>query len=265
MSRTIFKHHQETIDRVADEFRAKSDVLAVIVGGSVAHGFATETSDVDVMLLVDPQEYESRLRTENLTYVNHEICTYQGGYVDGKYITTDFLRQVAEKGSEPARFAFKDAFVVFSRIEGLEGLLAAASRYPVELKEEKIRKFYAQFEAWRWFIGEAKKIGDSYLLTTAVANYTLFAGRLILAHNEELYPYHKWFIRVLGQVKDKPEGLIRQINLVLQHKDDRDIDTLYSMITEFRDWGCDKHEWANRFLLDTELGWMRDAASVADL
>lgn len=141
MSRTIFKHHQETIDRVADEFRAKSDVLAVIVGGSVAHGFATETSDVDVMLLVDPQEYESRLRTENLTYVNHEICTYQGGYVDGKYITTDFLRQVAEKGSEPARFAFKDAFVVFSRIEGLEGLLAAASRYPVELKEEKIRKF----------------------------------------------------------------------------------------------------------------------------
>lgn len=102
-------------------------------------------------------------------------------------------------------------------------------------------------------------------MTTAVANYTLFAGRLILAHNEELYPYHKWFIRVLGQVKDKPEGLIRQINLVLQHKDDRDIDTLYSMITEFRDWGCDKHEWANRFLLDTELSWMRDAASVADL
>lgn len=223
MSRVMFKHHQETIDRVVDEFKAADYVLAVVVGGSVAHGFATETSDVDIMLLVDNEEYESRLRTGNLTYFNREICTYEGGYVDGKYITMDFLRQVAEKGSEPARFAFKDAFVAFSRVEGLEDLLATASRYPVEYKSDRIRKLYAQFEAW------------------------------------------KWFMRVLEQVEDKPVGLTEQINLVLQRRNDTDIDALYAMIIEFRDWGCDRRNWANRFMLDTELSWMRDAAPVADL
>jgi len=56
---------------------------------------------------------------------------------------------VAQCGTEPAKFAFKDAFVTFSRISNLDQLVADASRYPVEKKKENIEKFHAQLEAWK--------------------------------------------------------------------------------------------------------------------
>jgi predicted nucleotidyltransferase len=265
MERAILRHHQETIDRVAEVMSREDNIRALVVGGSVAHGFATETSDVDVFLVICEEEYSERLNRKQLTYYNRELSTYEGGYVDGKYITVDFLRRVAEKGSEPARFAFKDAFVVFSRIKGLDELLLEASRYPVDRKHDKIQKFAAQFEAWKWFIGEAKKLRDAYLLSQAVSNYTLFAGRLILAHNEELYPYHKWFLRVLAGVANKPPGLVEQIELVLTRREDDDVERLYKSITEFTDWGFNKRDWANRFLVDCELAWMSGSTALADL
>lgn len=265
MERVLFTHHQETIGRASEAFKREDNVLAFVVGGSVAHGFATETSDVDVFLLISGEEYRERLKTRQLTFSNRELSTYEGGYIDAKYITVDFLKTVAEKGSEPARFAFKDAFVVFSRIGGLDELLSEASRYPVEQKHEKIEKFCAQFEAWKWFIGEAKKIRDAYLLSQAVSNYVLFAGRLILAHNEELYPFHKWFLRVLRGVANKPAGLMEQIDLVLTRREDDDVERLHEMITEFTDWGFDKRDWPNRFLVDCELAWMNECAAIADL
>ena len=40
----------------------------------------------------------------------------------------------------------------------------------------------------------------------------LFGGRLILAHNEILYPFHKWFMRVLGSAPNKPEWLMECID-----------------------------------------------------
>jgi hypothetical protein len=46
------------------------------------------------------------------------------------------------------------------------------------------------------------------LLGTSVSKLILFGGRLILAHNELLYPYHKWFLKVLEQAKDKPSDLL---------------------------------------------------------
>ncbi|HLV10342.1 MAG TPA: nucleotidyltransferase domain-containing protein [Halanaerobiales bacterium] len=264
MSRVILKHHQQTIDNLAGHFKGQADIRAVIVGGSVAHGFATKDSDLDIFLLISEKGYQERFEKGELTYWNDSLTSYDG-YVDGKYITVDFLKKVAEKGSEPARFAFKDAFVVFSRMNRLEVLLKSASRYPVEEKEDKIEKFCAQFEAWKWFAEEARKKNNLYLLTRATASFTLFAGRLILTHNEMLYPYHKWFLRVLGQAPDKPEGLLEQIERVLKKKGKADIEDLYNMIGEFADWGFNSSDWPNRFMHDSELTWMDGKIPVDDL
>src|SRR5690554_2007865 len=264
MSRVILKHHQQTIDNLAGHFKGQADIRAVIVGGSVAHGFATKDSDLDIFLLISEKGYQERFEKGELTYWNDRLTAYDG-YVDGKYITVDFLKKVAEKGSEPARFAFKDAFIIFSSLNNLEELLNKASRYPVEEKEGKIEKFCTQFEAWKWFIEEALKKNNLYLLTQAVSNYVLFAGRLILAHNEMLYPYHKWFLRVLGQAPDKPEGLLEQIEVVLKRMKKDDIDCLYNMIGDFHDWGVDPSSWPGRFMLDSELTWMDGKIPMADL
>jgi predicted nucleotidyltransferase len=56
-----FDQHRATIDRATARLRARDAVLAVIVGGSIAHGFATAASDVDLLIVVSDAEWERRL------------------------------------------------------------------------------------------------------------------------------------------------------------------------------------------------------------
>lgn len=78
-------------------------------------------------------------------------------------------RQVAERGSEPARFAFQDARVLFTRIPDLDSLVRAAARYPVESKTERMRRFRAQLDAWHWYAHEALRHTNHYLLTLSLS------------------------------------------------------------------------------------------------
>src|SRR5512145_2615844 len=105
----MYPHHQDTIEKVTAFFAQEPDVLAVLLGGSVAHGFATAKSDIDILIIVSDDVYRERQRDNRLLFLSHELCTYPDGYVDGKYLSPSFLRTVQEKGSEPARFAFQDA------------------------------------------------------------------------------------------------------------------------------------------------------------
>lgn len=100
----MYPHHRETIDRISDAFRDDGEVLAVLLGGSVAHGFAGESSDVDIMLIVSEEDYRRRRTADKMLYWSNTLSTYEGGYVDGKYVSIDFIRKVRECGSEPARY-----------------------------------------------------------------------------------------------------------------------------------------------------------------
>ena len=160
----LYKHHAESIPKVVEHFQAKPDVLALLLGGSLAHGRARPESDVDVLILVTEPAYEKRRRTGQPQFFNRGLCRHAGGYVDGKYLRPTFLRQVANAGSEQARFAFQDAQVLFSRVDGLDKLLRAIVGYPSTGKAERVRRFHAQFEAWYWYTHEALKLANLYLL-----------------------------------------------------------------------------------------------------
>ena len=188
---------REAIARTTAHFQAQPGVRALLLGGSLVHGFATAASDIDVMIVVSDAEWQARAAEGRTTFFDKEMCSWEGGYVDGKYVAPSFLAEVAARGSDPARFAFQDAQVLFSHDDTLARLVAEIPRYPVAEKAERIARFAAQLEAWTWYAGEAFKKDDPYLVATAVSHLTLFAGRMVLAHNELLYPFHKWFLRVL--------------------------------------------------------------------
>jgi predicted nucleotidyltransferase len=252
------------IEAATEKLKAQDDVLGVIVGGSVAHGYAIENSDVDIMIVYSDKEYEEKLKSGEIAYFETDSTHYEEGYIDGKATSAGLIKKVSEIGSEPARFAYKDAIVTFDRAGGLEKLVRDASRYPIERKYDNIEKFYAQFQTWRWYYYEALKRGNRYLTDVSAINYVLFAGRLILAYNETLYPYHKWFLKVLDSVKQKPEGLLPCINATIEQKKAENIEKLYNLITEFTQWPSDKF-WSVRFMLDCELGWVDGNLSVADI
>jgi predicted nucleotidyltransferase len=261
----VLDHHRATIDRAVEHFRARDDVLAVLVGGSIAHGFATATSDVDLLLLVSDADWERRLADGVVTELDLESPTYDGGYVDAKYMSMGFLRDVAARGSEPARFAFDGVIVAWSRLGGLDEAIQAAARYPVEGREERIRAFHAQLSYWHWMAREADRTGNAWLRGLAGPNVVIFAARLILAHNAVLYPGFKWLLRVLHDVPGQPPGLGAAIGAVIADPGLVAVDALVTCVREFRDWGVDPDAWGARFMLDTELAWIHGRPAIADL
>ena len=261
----MYEHHKKAIETITNKLKLRSDILGIIVGGSVAHGFANENSDIDLMIVLSDEDYAKALQSGEIGYYETESTPYEGGYVDAKFTSVDFIKKVGISGSEPARFAFKDAFVSYSKINGLDKLVKDAARYPLEEKNDKIEKFFAQFQAWKWYYSEGIKRNNKYLIDFSIANFTLFAGRLILAHNEALYPFHKWFLKVLEGVANKPDNLLNYMNNVLENKTEESVEILYSSIINYNKWSSTDKEWTTRFMLDSELNWMSGQVPIADL
>ena len=261
----MYSHHSQTIQNVTEYFLGNREVQALLLSGSIAHGFHSRTSDVDIMIFLSEEDHQKHAKSGQLTFFNTELCTYEGGYVDGKYLSLGFLKEVLEKGSDPARFAFEGSQILFSRIDGLDQDICKIVEYPIEEKAERIRRFHAQLEAWHWYCGEALRKENRYLLGTAVSKLILFGGRLILTHNELLYPYHKWFLNVLERAKEKPSDLMECIHALSESHTVENIEAYYETVKTFQPWSSNPNGWGAQFMLDSELNWMDGRTPVDDL
>jgi hypothetical protein len=61
-------------------------VDAVILGGSIAHGFARPDSDIDLLIVVSDREDEARLKDGRLQFFDNQVCTYDG-YAEASELT----------------------------------------------------------------------------------------------------------------------------------------------------------------------------------
>ena len=166
---TLYPHHQRAIDRLIDRFKADPNFLALLIGGSLVKGYGSEDSDVDFMLIATDEEFARREIDRALTYYTTDLCDYPGGYVDGKIVNLAFLEEVADRGSEPARSAFEKVIVTYSQLPQLDDLLTRITAYPEAGHADKIRSFYAQLLAMQWYVGEAEKRNNQYLLMHTVS------------------------------------------------------------------------------------------------
>ena len=263
----MFPHHAATIENAKEHFRRQPEVLALLLGGSIAHGFALSDSDVDILIVLSDDAYAERVQTGKLTFNEPSLATYPGGYVDGKYISLPFIRKVAEKGSEPARFAFDGCQILYSHLDGLDEEIQKAAAYPVDQQADRIAHFAGQLPAWRWFTSEARRQGNPYLMSVAVNKLILFGGRLILAHNELLYPFHKWFLAVLEKAPSKPDGLMDALQKLQKDPSTDNVEAFYNLVKDYREWDPAMNwvRWGARFMADVELTWMDDRTALDDL
>ncbi len=251
----LLPHHQQTVDRLTAHFEPDPNFLALIIGGSIVKGLARPDSDVDFMLVATPEEYARCVEENAFQYFSRDFTDYEGGYVDGKIIDVAFMRDVAERGSETARFAFSQVMVPFTRDPAIIDLIAQIPVYPEHNHSTKIKAFYAQLQAHQWFVSEAEKRSDAYLMTHATAQLVLFGGRMILAHNRILYPYHKWFMTMLRRAPDKPENLIPLIDDLLAQPSKARADAFCECVLGFTTWDIPSEGWPVRFMHDSEWTW----------
>ncbi len=163
---------------------------------------------MDFLIVATDEAFERNLAARDLFINRRDLCDYEGGFVDGKIINLAFLADLADKGNEPSRAAFEGAFVAYSHVPDLDALLQRIPVYPEAGHDERIRAFYSMSFIQHWFIHEAERHGNRYTLTRAASQLALFTGRLILAHNRRLFPYHKWLPKALESVPDKPDDLM---------------------------------------------------------
>lgn len=262
----MHSHHAQSIANLVAAFQRDTEILALLLTGSIAHGCERPDSDIDVAIVVDSPAYQRRRDAGLLHYNNRELCTYDG-YIDGKYVDLAFLKLVAERGSEPARYAFEGTRVLFSKVPQLEALLADIVRYPVDGKRERIARFAAQLLAWRWYFSEGVRQQSTYLKTLAIQKVVLFSTRLVLAENELLFPYHKWMLRVLEAAPRRPPTILEDVQMLLERPTWDQVDSYCRGVLSFM--GIDFHKadatWPTLFMKDTELTWVGGDPSIDDL
>lgn len=264
MYQDLLPHHRATIEKAAAHYRADPRCRALIIGGSLVKGYARPDSDVDIMLIVTDEEYQRLTAIQEFTLYRPDLGTYEGGFVDGKFLDYQFLLAAAERGGEPTRWSFLNAMVIYSDIPDLEALIERIATYPLHEQQEKIRRFCGQLGILHWYMGEAEKHSNPYLLTRVTADLVLFAARLILAHNRMLFPFHKWMMAEVRRAPDKPDDFVHLLEDLLQAPGSAAATALYDCVTAFGDWRMTGQEASNIFAEETERSWLYRRPPLAD-
>lgn len=249
------EHHQRTIDKLVEKFQNDPRYPALIIGGSIVRGLDKEDSDVDIILVATAEEFARRQAAKDLWYYDKEICDYPGGYVDGKILDLEFIKDVAQKGSEPARHAFDGAFLAYNHLPELPALLAQIPVFQEAERQEKMVRFYSQVQLFGWFVGEAVKRDDLFLLRHASTNLVFYGARLFLEYNRVLFPNQKWLMHKLRKITDKPANLLELGDQLLANPTHEVALAYRDCVNNYRDWGVPYLEALVTFVEDTEWTW----------
>lgn len=258
-------HHQKSIDTFVGLYQNESSVLVLLLCGSIAHGFDKPESDIDVCIVVTPEEYEKRKAENKLAFSLHDICSYPNGYIDCKVVDINFLKKIAKQGSDAIRYAFKNNTVLYSKIENIQSLLDNITRYPIEQVAERRKRFASQLLAWKWYYSEAVKKENKYLEFLAIQKLVLFSSRIVLNENELLYPFHKWMLRVVETAKQQPDQFTHRINGLLESHTLEKVNQFCEDIFNYIDFTEKTVDWPNYFLKDSEQNWINHEPPIDDL
>ena len=87
----------------------------------------------------------------------------------------------------------------------------------------------------------------------------------MLAHNQLLYPYHKWFLRVLENAPEKPTTLVSEITGLAANPTREAIEQFGRTIREFRPWQIGHATWPAKFMQDSEVNWLSHPPPIDDI
>lgn len=215
----MHKHHIESIEKMKAYYEKDPEVLGLVLGGSVAQGRERPDSDLDGMIIVSEETLRRIVAQGRQAECVFGECTYEAGYFDVKWMTVDYLRAAAERGSDPTRNSFRKSRVLFSRIDGLEELVARIPVYPVDQKRERIEVFYSIMNMEGGYLYNcAMKENNAYLRDRTITNVIYGGFRALLALNEEFFPCHRNMGSYVAQLKDKPERIMELAENLLRDK-----------------------------------------------
>ena len=228
----MYRHHEESIQKLLEYFQGDDQILAIILGGSVAKGCERIDSDIDAIVVVTEARYEQLEIQQRRTEVIFGYCTYDKGYFDIKYCTKEYLTAVLEKGSEPSRNAFLKARCLYSQDPEIEELVQLIPKFSKGLKQDKLLSFYSALtlnSGYFWDVSE----GNPYLRTRAAADIVLYGLRLLLEEQEVLFPCHNALYRTVAGLESKPDRILEKADALLERRDTESKQEFVTSILDF--------------------------------
>lgn len=261
----MYPHHKESIDNLAKYYENDKDVIAVILGGSIAKGCERMDSDIDAIVVVADDRYNDLSRAYKLseTIIGH--CTYENGYFDIKYVNKAYLQSVAKNGSEPARVSFEKSWCVFSRDKEIDLLVREIPVFQKQDKEEKMLAFYSAFclnSEYFWGISE----DNIYLKARAITDMVLFGLRMILQENEILFPCNKGLVSAVSKLGPEAVCIIEKGNRLISMGDKMSKDEFVSAVMSFIAYTPpqDYSKVLTSYINNHELWWYKHSPVIAE-
>ena len=219
-----YPHHREAVKELISIFREKEGVIALVFGGSVAKHMEREDSDIDAMVIVTEEFYERKRKVNCIAEcISMGDCAYPGGYFDVKYMTKDYIRDAAEKGSEPTRNSFIGSHVLFSADEEVTELVRRIPVFQKQEFEEKMLSFFSNLQLkYNYFLKACRPEGYMKLKVASEIVYSLY--RMVLQENEILFPCNRRLEQFVKLAPDQPEHLVEYCEEFCRTLEDEPLD-----------------------------------------
>jgi predicted nucleotidyltransferase len=260
----LHKHHEDAMHRAKDRILETDGVIAILLGGSIARGVERADSDVDLIVVVNDEDWDRRAKSGELTFVWKDVADWQWGYVEGRFLSQSFIAEAATRGSEPTRHSFISVKPIHSIDPGIESQVAKIPIYQEHERQYKIDAFMSQMQINRvYFHPDSIWRSNPFMLHRATTEIVLFAGRLILAHNRVLFPCQRRLMEYVRKAPDKPAEFEDMAFRFLADPAEDNREELVKMIESFTDWNVTT-DWTNAFERDNEMSWFTRSYAIAE-
>lgn len=250
------EHHEVALAKFTAT-ALEEGALAVILTGSVARGTERPDSDVDVYLVVDDDTFADASATDRLSYVVSDDVGYDGGYIDIKLATLEYLDKAADAADDPTRASLLGARVAAATVDGIPSLVERITSPPEPSWDAKAASFIAQAQLYgEYFLPHGESKGDRFLLAHAATHLALAAARAIFAHNRMLFRGPKYVSAMLREAPDIPPGFPEAIDALLEHPGTGTASIVLDKLYRFRAWPLEREKALSRFVEDNELAWL---------
>lgn len=245
-------------------FASKDEsVLALILCGSIAKGTETDSSDIDVFVVVTDERFKKEMLKKNYFWGTEFDSKEFKTEVDGKIIPKDFLEKVWDYGNESIKCTLYDSKVIYSRDESIEKLLMNRTYLSIEEKNENIRKFYSLMKSSRF--SADNDLNNLLFVNKCIYDTVFFACRLVLAHNEIYYPCVKNLYKELNVCNKLPNDFIRLMNEVMHSYFFDKMVEFYDCVDEyFKEYHFD-NRIRKGYVLENELFWYFNTFPYAEI
>ena len=261
-----YPYHREAVKELVSIFWEKEGVIALVFGGSVAKHMERPDSDIDAMVVVTDDFY-AKAKEENCTagMIPMGDCAYPGGYFDYKYMTKDFIRDAAEKASEPTRNSFIGSHVMFSADPEVTELVAKIPVFQEREYEDKMLSFFSDLQLnYQYFWKICRPEGYMKIRTASEIVYSLY--RMVLQENRILFPCNRRLEEFVKNAPNQPEHMVEYCEEFCRTLEDEAVDKAVEA------WmNCTKYNYPkntaicqSRYCADFEQWWREPRPLVAE-